>query len=86
MKHTWHAQKSRHNYETYEYLNRKSPDYADWEVISLFYSACKLVDACRIRDGKTKLSNHMKRNSMVELDLPQISVLETVRSEQNCEV
>lgn len=72
MTHAWHAQKSAHNYCVYLYLNLKSPDYVDWEVILLFYSACKMIDAYFIKNGYDKPNNHVQRNRMVKTILPTI--------------
>ena len=72
-KHAWHAQKSRHNHNTYRYLKHKNPRYADWEVILLFYSACKLIDAYFIIHEGRKPRHHLERNTMVEDYLPEIS-------------
>lgn len=71
-KHAWHAQKSRHNYDTYRYLKRENPRYVDWEVILLFYSACKLIDAYFIMYEGRKPRHHSERNTMVENYLPEI--------------
>ena len=73
MTHAWHAQKSAHNYGVYLYLNLKSPDYVDWEVILLFYSACKMIDAYFIKNGYRKPENHMERNRMVRTILVKIA-------------
>ena len=73
MKPAWHAQKSLHNYNTYEYLKRRNPKYVDWEVILLFYSACKLIDAYFIMYEGRKPTHHSERNAMVETYLPEIS-------------
>lgn len=66
MTDTWHARKSNHNYDVYEYLKRKSPAYVDWEITALFYSACKLVDAYFVESGHEPPSSHVQWNVMVD--------------------
>ena len=69
MTHDWHEQKSIHNYNACEYLRRESPTYIDWEITTIFYSACKLVDAHFIKRGRRKPSSHRQRNEMVKKHL-----------------
>lgn len=72
INHAWHEQKSLHNYKAYKYLNIKSPEYVDWEIIVLFYAACNLIDAYFMKYIK-KPKSHVKRNTMVEAHLPEIA-------------
>ena len=69
----WHDQKSAHNYDAYRYLRRKSPRYVDWEIIAIFYSACKMVDACLMEMGHDRPTNHKRRNDLVRSVLQMIS-------------
>ena len=47
MTHDWHEQKSVHNYNACEYLRRKSPDYTDWEITTIFVIVCATIKASR---------------------------------------
>ena len=67
-----HAQSAR-NYDTYEYLRRESPSYVDWEITTIFYSACKMVDAYLIKKGHPRPASHKRRNRMVRNNLKAIS-------------
>ena len=44
--------KSIHDYDVYEYLGLKNPQYLDWEITLIFYSACKFLDAALLKNGK----------------------------------
>ena len=66
----WHGQQSTHNYNVYEYLERESPLYIDWEIILIFYSSCKFLDAQIIKSKKPEPSNHFERNRLVETEFP----------------
>ena len=69
----WHALKSTHNYDVCKYLRRKSPHYVDWEIIAIFYSACKMVDAYLMEMGHDRPTSHGCRNDMVKSVLQMIS-------------
>ena len=62
--HTWNMRKSIHNYDTYKYLELKNPQYLDWEITTIFYSACKLVDEQLVKKN-IKPSSHTQRNRLV---------------------
>ena len=64
--------KSIHDYEVYEYLGLKNPQYLDWEITLIFYSACKFLDAEILKNGKKKPSNHVQRNRLVKTEFPAI--------------
>ena len=65
-------QRSVHNHNTYKYLELENPQYVDWEVTTVFYSACKLVDAQILQNNKRKPSNHLERNRLVKTEFPAI--------------
>ena len=57
--------KSVHDHDTYRYLELQNPQYTDWEITTIFYSACKLVDAQLVKNTKKRPSNHAERNRLV---------------------
>ncbi len=65
--------KSIHDYGVYEYLELKNPQYVDWEITLIFYSACKFLDAEILKSGKKKPLNHVQRNRLVKIEFPAIS-------------
>ena len=69
----WHMRQSIHNYDAHKYLELKNPQYVDWEINTIFYSACKLLDAHLVQNNRAKPSNHHKRGRLVEAEFPAIS-------------
>ena len=65
--------KSIHDYGVYEYLELKNPQYLDWEITLIFYSAGKFLDAALLKNGKKRPSNHVQRNRLVKTEFPAIS-------------
>jgi len=72
QRHAWHQNKSIHNFQTFQYLNQKNPTYLDWEIIVIFYSSCKLVDAFLISNHNTKPSDHFQRGRLIRSHIRQI--------------
>jgi hypothetical protein len=75
----WHVDKKAHDLNTSNVLTRHSPTYADWEIITLFYSAMHHVDAtfCQIRSAGTPIPeprNHMHRRKLIARHLSSIVV------------
>ena len=65
---SWHALQSIHNHGAQQHMS-KSPQYADWEITSLFYSALHTVDEYLLSIGK-KPRNHQTRDRMVDENIP----------------
>lgn len=68
----WHEEKSQHNINTFEYLKKGTPEYLDWEINTLFYASCKMVDAYMIKIHHESPRHHRHRGELIELHLPQI--------------
>jgi len=69
---SWHINQSSHNVITNQYLRQKNPDYKDWEITSLFYSAVHLVNSYFILIKQKIPRSHKTRNRWVENELQQI--------------
>lgn len=68
----WHKDQSDHNKDTQKYLAQETPHYIDWEINTIFYSSCKLVDAYLIKHGFGKPPDHIHRRRMVRRELNPI--------------
>ena len=67
---SWHIYKKQHDYDTNQLLNSYTPNYSDWEVITLFYSAMHYVDAAisKLRSSGLNVpepKKHEVRNKIV---------------------
>lgn len=66
----WHVRKKQHDLDTNSLLAKHSPNYFDWEVITLFYSTMHHVDAaiCKKRSTGTAIpepQNHKQRRKLI---------------------
>jgi hypothetical protein len=66
----WHINKRQHDLDTSTLLSRNSPNYLDWEVVTLFYSALHYVDSAICKKRLTGVpipepSDHKHRRKLV---------------------
>jgi len=74
----WHIHKKQHDKDTNSLLVIHSPNYSDWEVITLFYSAMHHVDAaiCKIRSTGIQIPepiDHKHRRKIVAKHLGRVA-------------
>lgn len=75
----WHVNKKQHDLDTNSLLAKHSPNYLDWEVITLFYSVLHHVDAaiCKNRSTGTVIpepQNHKQRRKLIVKHFRPIAV------------
>ncbi|KAA2283742.1 hypothetical protein [Candidatus Nitrosocosmicus sp. SS] len=68
MSSSWHIKKSNHNIDACNYMNVKTPQYMDWEVVSIFYSSLHLINAYFEKFNPPVPSKHNFRNERVRRD------------------
>ncbi len=64
--------KSINNKNTLHYLNQKTPDYIEWEVIVIFYTALHLVNDYLHKNGIEFEKNHKGRKKAVKKELTDL--------------
>lgn len=70
---TVHDAKKHHNYNVCQYLGRVPDTHADWEVVTLFYSALHYVDSFLASDQNIEfVRNHYRRKQYIRSHMPII--------------
>ena len=69
----WHYAQYMHNKElAVKILRPVCPEYNDWSITSMFYSALHLINEYCVNHNKCPPKNHAERRAMVKDTLPQI--------------
>ena len=63
---------SKHNIDSNRYLVKANPDYPDWEITTLFYSAIHIVNAYLFLAVSKVPKSHYKRKELIKLELNSI--------------
>ena len=69
---SFNVEQSKHNIDSNRYLAKANPDYRDWEITTLFYSAIHLVNAYFLLATNKKPNTHDKRKKLIESELNSI--------------
>lgn len=65
----WNVAQSKHNIDSNRYLTKANPDYRDWEITTLFYSAVHIVNTYFLLAAKKSPNTHQQRKKLVESEL-----------------
>lgn len=72
-----HVAQAEHNEALYSHLDQAAPEYADWQVTSLFYAALHYVDAYLANTASSvHPQTHQERDRLVSMErgLRRISI------------
>ena len=65
-----YSEQSAHNKNAHDLLGTRSPEYLDWQITALFYSALHLFNHHFELRGIRKPENHRQRSRLIAHELP----------------
>lgn len=65
-----YSEQSAHNKNAHDLLGTRSPEYPDWQITALFYSALHLFNHHFELRGIRKPENHRQRYRLIARELP----------------